>query len=120
MLKKLKIAYKQSIFIVHAAPPTASPCSSSQSTPAAQIDLIIERADQVVNVCGVKWSAGPYAITAAEETKLRNRIADFVQETGLRSAVRLTLVTTYGLKPGMHASQVASQVVLDDLFARIR
>lgn len=37
-----------------------------------------------------------------------------------RCAVRLTMVTTYGLKPGMHASQVASQVVLDDLFARIR
>ena len=89
---------------------------SRQSTPAAQIDLIIERADQIINVCEVKYSKALYAITASEEEKLRNRMADFEQETGVHQALHLTFITTYGLKQNAYASEVQSEVTLYALF----
>jgi hypothetical protein len=89
---------------------------SKDSHPAAQIDLIIERADHIINLCELKYSKALYAISAVEENKLRNRMADFELETGVREAVHLTFVTTFGLKENIHSSEVQSQVTLDALF----
>ena len=90
---------------------------SKYSQPAAQIDLIIERADQIINLCELKYSKALYAISASEEVKLRNRMADFEQETGVREAIHLTFITTFGLKDNVHSSDVHSQVTLDALFS---
>ncbi len=92
---------------------------SKDSHPAAQIDLIIERADHIINLCELKYSKALYAISAEEEDKLRNRMADFEQETGVREAVHLTFITTYGLKENIHSSEVQSQVTLDALFGAL-
>lgn len=54
------------------------------STPAAQIDLLIERADHLINLCEIKYSQSPYTITKEEELHIRTRMADFVEETGVR------------------------------------
>lgn len=89
---------------------------SKTSKPKAQIDLIIERADQIINLCEIKYSRVPYAISASEEEKLRNRIADFMAETSVRQAVNLTFITTYGLKENSHSSEVVSQVTMGELF----
>ena len=89
---------------------------SKQSTPAAQIDLIIERADQIINLCEMKYCRGKYSIDAKEEEKLRNRICSFENETGVKHAVQLTMVTTYGLNDNSHSSDVVSRITLDDLF----
>ena len=40
----------------------------------AQIDLLINRADNVVNLCEMKFCGGEYVISKDEESKLRNRI----------------------------------------------
>lgn len=84
--------------------------------PAAQIDLIIERADNVTNLCEIKYSKGPYTIDAKEEAKLRNRISAFESETEIRTAIHLTLITTFELKSNIHSSEVTNIVLLDDLF----
>ena len=39
---------------------------SKCSTPAAQIDLLIERADHLINLCEIKYSQSPYTITKEE------------------------------------------------------
>jgi hypothetical protein len=51
-----------------------------------------------------------------EDQRLRQRIATFVQETKTKKAVHLTMVTTYGLKPGGYSNDVQSQITMDDLF----
>ncbi len=89
---------------------------SKTSKPQAQIDLIIERADQIINLCEVKYSRTTYIISATEEEKLRNRMADFIAETGTRQAVNLTFITTYGLKANQHSSDVSAQLTMDALF----
>lgn len=89
---------------------------SRQSKPAAQIDLIIERADHIINLCEIKYAKGPYSIDAEEEEKLRNRIYDFGQETGSNEAIHLTMITTFSLKENLHSSEVTDVVTLEDLF----
>ena len=86
------------------------------STPRAQIDMIIERADHLVNLCEIKYTYGQYAITAREDEKIRNRIAAFTRETKNRSGVLMTWITPYGLYPNEYASQVIYQVTMNDLF----
>lgn len=90
---------------------------SKESKPAAQVDLIIERADGIVNLCEIKYSRDKYAVSAAEEEKLRNRITDFELETGIRKAVLLTFITTYGLKDNTHSSAIVSRLDMNALFA---
>jgi len=83
----------------------------------AQIDMIIERADNMTNVCEMKYdSQKDYALTAREETKLRNRMAAYKEETGTRNGILLTLVTTFGLKQNVHSSIVDNVITLDQLF----
>ena len=89
---------------------------SKQSVPAAQIDLLIERADNLVNLCEIKYSQMPYTITKEEDMCIRNRIADFVGETGIRHGVLTTLITTFGLRQSPYSSVVQVQLTMDDLF----
>ena len=89
---------------------------SRESIPAAQIDLIIERADNLTNVCEIKYSLLPYSITKDEESSIRNRIADFVSETGIRTGILPTMITTFGIRNNAYASIAQASLTLDDLF----
>lgn len=83
---------------------------------AAQIDMVIERADNTINVCEMKFSEGEFSISKDYDKVLRNKIERFLQETKSRKSVQLTFVTSYGLKKGMYAGVAQNEVVLDDLF----
>ena len=85
--------------------------------PGAQVDLVIDRSDNVINLCEMKYASGPFEVDKAIDGVLRERAAAFRAQTRTTKAVHLTLVTTYGLKPGRYASVFSSQVTMDDLFA---
>lgn len=89
---------------------------SKTSTPAAQIDLLIERADNLINLCEIKYSQQPYTITQEEEMRIRNRVADFVEETGVRHGILTTMITTFGIRPNAHSSVAQICLTMDDLF----
>ena len=89
---------------------------SKNSESGAQIDLLIERADRIINLCEIKYSANEYRLSKEEDLKMRNRQADFVEETGVRFAIHPTMVTTYGLRQNEYAGGIISQVTMDDLF----
>ena len=89
---------------------------SRQSAPAVQIDLIIERADQMINLCEVKYSEYPYAIDKNEEARMRLRIGAFSSETACRKGILPTFITTFGLNRNAHSGLVAGEVTMDDLF----
>lgn len=82
----------------------------------AQIDLLITRADNVVNLCEMKFVSSDYTITKEEETKLRNRIEVLKKTLSAKQTVHLTMITTYGVAYGKHSNMVQKQVVMDDLF----
>jgi len=89
---------------------------SKTTTPAAQIDIIIERADKIVNICEVKYSQDEYHLDKEEYEKICKRKNNFLQETGLRHAPWLTMITTEGIAKGKYTEMIQSQVRLDDLF----
>ena len=89
---------------------------SRTTTPAAQIDIIIERADRIVNICEVKYSQEAYRLEKEEYDKICQRKNAFIQETGLRHTPWLTIITTEGIAPGKYTEMIQSQVMLDGLF----
>ena len=89
---------------------------SKTAKPAVQIDLIIERADKIVNVCEVKYSQDEYELDKEEYEKINRRRNTFIKETGLRHASWLTMITTEGLSKGMYSGMIQNVVMMDDLF----
>ena len=85
-----------------------SACSwrSEAVEPGAQVDLLIDRRDGIINLCEMKYSEGEYAMSAAEERAIRNRLVAFRTETGTKKAVHPTLVTLEGAKRNAHYSSV--------------
>ncbi len=88
----------------------------SSSVPKAQIDMIIERADRMINLCEIKYAPAEYVITAEDDKKMRNRSSSFIQETKSKCGILPTWVTTFGLFNNEYAAEVSYQVVMDDLF----
>ena len=89
---------------------------SKSSTPAEPIDIIIERADKIINICEVKYCQGEYNLDKDEYERINKRKNAFIQETGLRHVPWLTMITTEGVARGKYSEMIQTQVTLDDLF----
>ena len=48
--------------------------------------------------------------------RIRNRMADFVAETGIKSGIIPTMITTFGVRLTQYAALVQVQITMDDLF----
>lgn len=82
----------------------------------SQIDLLIDRKDQVINLCEMKYSNVEYTLTEMEDRKIKTRINDLILYSGTKSAVFPTLITTYGLVENSYSGNIQSIVTMDDLF----
>ena len=89
---------------------------SKSHDPGSQIDLVIERGDQVVNLCEMKYAPSEYTIDKAYDLNLRNKLSAFTDETHTRKAAQTTMITTYGLRKNAYQAGVPYEVTLDDLF----
>ncbi|MCB0561533.1 MAG: AAA family ATPase [Lewinellaceae bacterium] len=84
----------------------------------AQIDLLIDRRDQVINLCECKFSLDTFSIDKSYSEKLRSKIATFKTVTKTKKSVFLTMVTTYGIEKNKYANLlVRNEVTMDDLFS---
>lgn len=81
-----------------------------------QIDLIINRKDRVVNLCEMKFVKDEFTVTNDYEQLLRGRISWVTEHVSRRHNVQMTLVTTFGLKYGIHSGIFQKVVTLDSLF----
>jgi AAA+ ATPase superfamily predicted ATPase len=83
-----------------------------------QIDLLIDRRDQVINICEMKYANDVYIIDKDYEERLRRRLSTFQHLTRTRKALHLTFITTYGLSRNTHSGNVQTEVTMGDLFDR--
>jgi uncharacterized protein len=91
--------------------------TGNAETQGAQIDLIIDRKDHIINLFEIKYSINPFAITKAYDLNLRQKIGVFKETTNTRKSVFLTFISTYGLIKNEYAhSIVQNEVTMDDLF----
>ena len=85
--------------------------------PGAQIDLALDRADGIVNLCEMKYSPDPFVVTAQYRSELLAKVAAWQRTFGVRKAIHVTLVTAAGLHPNENTDVVQAEVRLADLFA---
>ena len=83
----------------------------------SQIDLLIVRKDQVINLCEMKYSGKEFTSTAQFDDKIRQKASDFLSVTGTRYALHTTLVTPYGLSDSSYTGRIQNVITADDLFA---
>ena len=82
----------------------------------SQIDLLIIRKDQVINVCEMKYSESDYVPDLAFDKAMRRKIADLQQATKTKFAIHSTLVTTYDVEENSYYGNIQSIVTGEDLF----
>ncbi len=90
---------------------------SKTSKKGAQIDLVIDRQDQVVNLCELKFSIDEFVISKAYSENLRNKILAFKRETKTKKSIFLTMITCYGItKNANFLELVQNDLEMDILF----
>ncbi|MGB0431478.1 MAG: hypothetical protein ACPGLV_13470, partial [Bacteroidia bacterium] len=106
--KKLKATFKDSQELI----------SSNENYKNAQIDLLIDRADNVVTVCEMKFYNKPYTVTKKYADELKLKLAEFEQNMlGVRKSLFLCLVTANGLVQNQHSlSLVNNEIGASELF----
>ncbi len=81
-----------------------------------QIDMLIDRRDQVINLCEMKFSLSEFEIDRQYDEYLRHRRELFRNFTSTKKSLYITLITTYGIKRNQYWGNVQSEVRAEDLF----
>lgn len=80
----------------------------------AQIDLLIDRADGVINICEMKFTDSQFVIDKRYANELRRKIEVYRHVTRATKPVMLTVVSGHGIKWNSYAAElVASEVTAD-------
>lgn len=87
-----------------------------EKNPGAQIDLLIDRSDGVINLCEIKFSKSTFKIDAKFELSLQNKRTRFIETTGTEKSVVLTMITLNGIYRNSYSNEIHSQITIDKLF----
>ena len=101
---------------VAAVKTTYFPWASTAASSGAQVDLVIERADSVIDLCEVKYTDEPLVVTADLVQSLKHKLSVFRMESKTKSTVHSVLISANGLESGGHGRDVSAFVSGDDLF----
>ena len=81
-----------------------------------QIDLLIMRNDNVINMCELKFYSGYFEVDKEYYITLLNRENILREIISPKTSIRSTLITTFGLKRNEYSSVFSNVIVIDDLF----
>lgn len=91
--------------------------NSSWKNDSAQIDLVIDRDDNRINICEIKFCNNIYTIDKATYEILRNKLHSFREDVKTRKAVNFTFITSFGLKENSYSlSIVENSINMNCLF----
>lgn len=76
-----------------------------------QVDLLIDRKDDCINLCEIKFHSGPFTITKEEYQQLLSKRQRFIDYTGTKKQVFLTLITNHGVTSNAYAREVVDAEV---------
>ena len=96
----------------------SNPKKLKEGEKGAQIDIVLDRADGIINIIEAKWTSNgePYMISSSDEEDLLNKRQVFIEQTQTRKSVFLTMVTISGIKKNSHFDSIQNFFTLDDLF----
>lgn len=84
---------------------------ATDGVPGFQIDLLIDRKDDSINLCEIKFHCGPFTITPAYYQQLIEKRQRFIDYTGTKKQVFLTFITNFGVTPNTYAQDVVDAEV---------
>jgi hypothetical protein len=89
----------------------------SKQSKGAQVDLLLDRKDFVINLCEMKYSESEFTLDKDYSEDLENKKKVFVAQTKTKKSIYLTFVTTFGIKNNDHAKRlVQNSITMDALF----
>ena len=77
----------------------------------AQIDLLIDRNDNVINICEIKYALDEFTITKKYAEELKNKISIFRKDTKSKKILFPTMITTFGITPNQYAISLVQQSI---------
>ena len=100
-------------------PPSLVP-PAAEARPGAQVDLVIDRRDDLVELCEMKYRLGEFEIDAAYADRLRNKVEAFRRERSpCRKAIHVVMASLNGVAHNAHFREVVtSEVRGEALFGR--
>ncbi len=99
------------------AEPSSFLFQGNDVVPGAQIDLLIDRNDQAINLCEMKFYNTEFTINKSYAKQLRNKIAVFNEVSKTKKQVFLTMVTTFGVAENKYSQDlVDNNLTMDMLF----
>lgn len=86
----------------------------------AQIDLLIDRDDNVINLCEMKFAGGSFTIDRKYANELMTKAGAFRTATRTRKSIFITFITTHGLAHNAYSRQlVQNELTMDALFTSV-
>lgn len=86
----------------------------------AQIDLVLDRKDEVINLFEIKFSNSEFTITKNYAERLREKMQVFQHETKTKKLLFWVFIAPFGLKQNEHSlNLVYNTLSLDDLFVTV-
>ena len=82
----------------------------------AQIDLLIDRNDNIINMCELKYYGDEFTVNKEYYKKLLHRQELLSAEIPKRYAIHNTLITTFGLTYNEYSGIFSNVITLDELF----
>jgi hypothetical protein len=76
-----------------------------------QIDLLIDRKDNCINLCEIKFHNAPFAISKKEYQSLIQKRQRFIDTTGTHKQVFLTFITNHGIIPNAYSQEIVDASV---------
>lgn len=81
-----------------------------------QIDLMIDRKDDVINICEMKFYAEEFSITADYAKNLRTKKEGLKTVTGTKKMIHITFITTYGVFENQNKTDIVDNDFKLDIF----
>jgi uncharacterized protein len=81
-----------------------------------QIDLLIERADNALHICEIKYRNSISTLTKIDVQKMQVRKQALNEMYGHKKQIFTTFITTLGLKLNTHAYEINNTITLNNLF----
>lgn len=82
----------------------------------AQIDMVIERKDNIVNMCEIKFYSDLYVGNKTSHLDLVRKDRVLGEYIKKKQIIHNTLITTYGIKDNEYRFDYTNVITLDDLF----
>ena len=75
----------------------------------AQIDILLERADDVINIIECKYHNTPFTINKRYAAELENKETIFIENTGFNGSVQIVMLSSAGLKENAYSQSILSR-----------